>query len=210
MSKYYNLQGQLPSGKHWQQEPVFGKARGHQDRSRLEYNFDQQVLYYLSERVINHLLDSLELEKYCNEQWRNQFNDFSFLTAPAYKAFEGFLFQIAQDLNLPSSGDPRFVGTYFDEEKVDKTIDKLLKELETKTEAEKKLSRSEKTHIKDMVKEMKRFLHHYRHTPAHFYGEPIDTIEKARQNILSMYRIINETTKTLLGAKLIQIKDVVY
>ena len=206
MSKFFRLN----NISNWQSRSEFGRARGHQDRSRLEYNFDEQVLYYLSEKVINHLLDSLELEKQCNEQWRNNFSDFSFLTAPAYKAFEGFLFQIAKDLDLPSSGDPKFVGTYFDEEKVDKTIDKLLKELEAKSEKESKLSRQEKQHIKDMIKEMKRFLVHYRHTPAHFHGETMDTIEKAKQNTASMYRIINETVKVLLKVNLVTINDEVH
>lgn len=210
MSKYYNLHGQLPSGKQWQQEPIFGKARGNQPINDLNNHFDLEVLYYLSERVINHLADSLNLDILWREQFKDRFNDFSFFTAPAYKAFEGFLFQIAKDLNLPSSGEPKFVGTYFDEEKVDKTIDKLLKELEVKTEEETKLRREEKTFIKDMIKEMKRFLYHYRHTPAHFHGELIDTIDKARQNILSMYRIINETVKTLLRAKLIQISEEIH
>lgn len=206
MSKYYNLQGQLPTGKHWQQEPIFGKARGSQPINELNNHFHSDVLDYLSEAVINHLVDSLNLDILCAGHFNGRFNDFSFFTAPAYKAFEGFLWQIAEDLNLPSSGNPKFVGTYFDEEKVDKTIDKLIKELELKTEKEARLTRDEKRHIKDMIQEMNRFLYHYRHTPAHFHGEPIDTIEKARQNILSMYRIINETVKTLLKAKLIIIK----
>lgn len=111
---------------------------------------------------------------------------------------------------MPSSGNSKFVGTYFDEERVDKTIDKLIKELEVKSEKETKLNRDEKLHIKDMVQSMKRFLYHYRHTPSHFQGEPIDTLDKARQNILSMYRIINNTAKTLLKNDLIKIKEDIF
>lgn len=186
---------------------IFGRSRRNQSVEKLTRNFDLQTLHYLSERVVNYLLDSLQMEEFWRDDFRDRFNDFSFYTAPAYKAFEGFLFQIAEDLELPSSGDPKFVGTYFDEEKVDKTIDKLIKELEQKAEKTTKLTKQEKLHIKDMIKEMKRFLQHYRHTPAHFHGEPINTIEKARQNILSMYRIIDETSKTLLKTELIQIKE---
>lgn len=203
MSKYF--QNAHPYRDNYPE--IIGKARGNQPVDEINNHFDMDTLYYLSEKVINHIADSLNLDILWREQFKDRFNDFSFFTAPAYKAFEGFLFQIAIDLNLPSSGDPKFVGTYFDEEKVDKTINKLLKELETKTEKEIKLKRDEKIFIKDMVKEMKRFLYYYRHTPAHFHGELIDTIDKARQNILSMYRIINETTKTLLKAGLIQIKE---
>jgi hypothetical protein len=209
MSKYYQLNN-LPNGKPWQSAPCFGKARGHQQRNDLENNFSQNTLYYLSENIINHLMDSTMLWASVPSQVKDKMNDYSFLTAPAYKAFEGFLFQIARDLQLPSSGNPKFAGTYFDEEKVDKAINKLLKEFEQKAEKEKKLSKQEKDHIKDMVKEMKRFLYHYRHTPAHFDGEPIQTIEMAQQNVLSMYRIINETTKTLLDTSLLQISEDVH
>ncbi|MGA2417703.1 MAG: hypothetical protein ABSF55_00450 [Candidatus Staskawiczbacteria bacterium] len=203
MSKYfeniYNLRTSYPQ--------IIGSARKQQPTRDLINHFDMAVLHYLSERVINHLADSLNLDILWKEQFKERFNDFSFFTAPAYKAFEGFLFQIAKDLNLPSSGNPKFVGTYFDEEKVDETIDNLLKELGNKTKESKTLDNEEKMHIKDMVNEMKRFLHYYRHTPAHFDGEPIDTIDKARQNILSMYRIISETVKTLMKAGLIKIDE---
>ena len=150
-------------------------------------------------------VESLEFK----DHYPNQFNDYSFLTAPAYKAFEGYLFQIAKEMKLPSSS-PKLIGTYFDEGRVDETIDNLLKELEAKSEGTAKLSKDEKQFIKDMVSEMKRFLFHYRHTPAHYIGDLIDTADKAEQNIHSIYRIINETTKTLLKAKLISPSDDVH
>jgi len=138
------------------------------------------------------------------EQLHHSYNDYSFLTAPAYKAFEGFLFQLAKDLKLPSSGKPELVGTYyFDEQKVDGAIDALLDELEKAGTGSTALSSAEKDNIKDNVKEMKRFLRNYRHTPAHFHGEPMISREKSLQNILSMYRIIDETVAVLQNAKLI-------
>lgn len=206
MSKHY-LMSHIPPSLN-SQRYVFGKARGNQPVQAMQDNFEKSVLFYLSEKVINHLCDSLVLTKI---NWSGtNYNDFSFITAPAYKAFEGFLFQLAEDLDLPSSGNPKFVGTYFDEEKVSKAIDKLLKELENKAENEKKLNKQEKQHIKDMINEMKRFLYYYRHTPAHFHGEPINTVDRAMQNIMSMYRIINETVKTLLNAELIEIKEDIF
>lgn len=210
MSKYYNKLSENVNGAWVKEHEVFGKHRGNQPTDELNNHFDQVTLYFLSEKVINHLADSLTLDLLWKEQFKDRFNDFSFFTAPSYKAFEGFLFQIAKDMQLPSSGNPNFAGTYFDEEKVDKTIDKLIKELEQKTQKEPKLTKEEKIHIKDMIQSMKRFLYHYRHTPAHFHGEAIDTLDKARQNVLSMYRIINETTKTLLKANLIRVKDIIH
>ncbi|MCC6564115.1 hypothetical protein IT087_04460, partial [Candidatus Uhrbacteria bacterium] len=132
-------------------------------------------------------------------------------TAPAYKAFEGYLFQIAKDLGLPSGSNPLFAGTYFDEARVDKAIDKLIEELSDESaDFKQKLAPEEKQHIKDQVSEMKRFLVHYRHTPAHYMGEPIETVERADQNVKSIYRIINETTLTLLKAGLVEINDQVH
>ncbi len=204
MSKLYKLQHLTLE----QQDSVgVGRARhSHHAHQEMLDNFDEQVLHYLHERIINHLVDSLNLEKKSRELQR-MFNDFSFYMAPAYKAFEGFLFQIAADLKLPSSGNPNFVGTYFDEQVVDSTIDSLIEELNDKAGGEAGLSAGDKINIKDHVKEMKRFLVHYRHTPAHFHGETIDTLEKADQNVKSIYRIISETIKVLLKAGLVQIRE---
>ena len=206
MSKYYNLRD-IPSGKDWSNEPIFGRARGSQPFQELEKLFDKNVLFYLSESIVNHLLDSLTLDKYIHSNI-NDFNDFSFFTASAYKALEGFLFQIAKDLNLPSSGNSNLVGSYyFDEERIDKHIDKLLKELSDKADVEKNLSKYEKRDIKERIKELKGFLQNYRNTPSHFYGEPIITIQIADRNVKIIYGAIDNTAKILLRANLIQIKD---
>ncbi|KPJ56024.1 hypothetical protein AMJ49_05885 [Parcubacteria bacterium DG_74_2] len=207
MSKHYRL-NDLPN---WNNFSEFGKNRGNQPTEKLANNFDEDVLYYLNEQVINHLADSFNLENFLNENSRGQFNDYSFFTAPAYKALEGFLFQIAKDLSLPSSSSNKLAGSYyFDETKIDKHINKLLKELEKAAESESKLSVYEKKDIKDRVKEMKGFLQHYRNAPAHFYGESVDTIEKAHRNIMIIYGAIDNTAKILLKAGLIQIKEDVH
>ncbi len=130
------------------------------------------------------------------------------MTAPAYKALEGFLFQIARDLNLASSGNEKLAGSYyFYEEKIDKYIDKFLKELEENTQNQIKLSKYEKQDIKDRIKEMKDFLQHYRNTPSHYFGELIDTIEKAHRNIMIIYGTIDNTTQILIKANLLKIQD---
>lgn len=210
MSKFYNKLGEREPNSldKWVREnPVFGKFRGNAPIRELEDNFDQQTLHYLSEKVINHLADSLRLDILWKENFKDQFNDFSFFTAPAYKALEGFLFQIADDLKLPSSGNEKLAGSYyFDEEKIDQHIDKLLNELDKVAGEEKKLSQYEKRDIKDRIREMRGFLQHYRHTPAHFFGESINTLEKARRNIMTIYGAIDNTAKILLQANLIKIR----
>ncbi len=171
---------------------------------KLENILDKGTLLYLDEKIINHLLDSEVVRDSVSDIVRNRCNDFSFFTAPAYKALEGFLFQIAEDLQLLSAGKSNLVGSYyFDEEKVDRHINKLLKELEQKTEGS-KLSTYEKRDVKDRIKEMKGFLQHYRHTPAHFLGESINTVEKADRNINTIYGVIDNLAKILLRAQLIK------
>ncbi|TSC96150.1 MAG: hypothetical protein Athens101426_456 [Parcubacteria group bacterium Athens1014_26] len=209
MSIFYRLDKNLPDGQQWNKNSLFGKARGNQLGGGLEAIFDVKVLLYLSEKIINHIADSLQLN--ADSYFKNKMNDYSFLTAPAYKALEGFLFQIATELNLPSSGNSNLAGSYyFDEIKIDKHIDKLIKELENKTDFTSKLSIYEKRDIKDRIKEMKGFLRNYRHTPAHFYGEIIDTSEKADINIKIIYGTINNTAKILLTHDLIKIRNDVH
>lgn len=192
------------------QSHQFGNARNRQQNEgildALEKNFSRDTLLYLEERIINYLLDSVTLEFQglnISAQTNGRFNDYSFLTAPAYKSLEGFLFQIAKDLNLPSSRNNNVGGYYFDEQKIDKHVNKLLKELESRAENS-KLSSYEKRDIKDRIKEMKGFLQHYRHTPAHFFGEPIKTVEKAHMNIMVIYNAIDNTAQILLKANLIK------
>jgi hypothetical protein len=200
MSRFWNVihyQG-------WKNDSRYGKGRGNQHPDKMSAQLDEDTLNYLDEAIINHIGDSISLLELWQPNYSSQFNDFSFLTAPAYKAFEGFLFQIARDLKLPSAGNVKFAGTYFDEDKVDEAIDNIIKEIEEKADNTKALDKEQTQFIKDMVSEMKRFLVHYRHTPAHFLGDSINSLEKAQQNIMSIYRIINETTKTLLRAGLIE------
>lgn len=177
------------------------------NENELKNNFANDTLFYLDEQIINHLLDSIEVDRIFLER-RYGFHDYSFITAPAYKALEGFLLQIAKDLKLPSAGNSNFAGSYyFDEGKIDKHVDKLIKELEQSTEKSTKLSKYEKQDIKDKVKEMKSFLRHYRHSPAHYFGEPVEKLEKAHRNIMIIYGAVDNTAKILLKAKLIEIVE---
>jgi hypothetical protein len=84
-----------------------GRALVHQRGAAMDIlknNFEDSTLRYLQESILNYLLDNVALER--NEVVKKieyELNDFSFFIAPSYKALEGFLFQIAEDLELPSS-----------------------------------------------------------------------------------------------------------
>ncbi len=165
----------------------------------LRRHFDETVLLYLDENVINHLADSVFLEE--DGPRNNRFNDFSFLTAPAYKAFEGFLFQIARDLKLSPGRDNDQVGGYYDPIKVDKEIDNIIKELEKKTGSG--LKKNHKDSLKANITEMRLFLKTYRHTPAHFRGQPVKTKEMAWGNVRRIYGTIKDTVIVLQEAGMI-------
>ncbi len=186
----------------------FGKARELQFPliHTLQQYFAEETLGYLDEKIINHLLDQIVLMEFFHD-FENKFNDFSFLIAPSYKALEGFLFQLADNLKLPSAGNKNLVGSYYvDEEKLDEQIDSLLSEIELRTGKITELNEYEKRDIKSRLKEMKDFLRHYRHSPAHYTGEPIDTVKKAERTIMVIFAAIDNTASILLKAKLISVK----
>jgi vesicle coat complex subunit len=187
-----------------------GRARVHQRGAAMDIlknNFEDSTLRYLQESILNYLLDNVALER--NEVVKKieyELNDFSFFIAPSYKALEGFLFQIAEDLELPSKGNEELVGSYyFDESKIDQQIDNLLTELSDKT-TKTTLQNHEISEIKERIKEMKGFLKNYRHTPAHFKGKPIDTYEKAIRTLRQIWGNIDNLTQLLLEYKLIKLE----
>lgn len=168
---------------------------------KLRKNFDENVLLYLDDKIIGHLCDSLFLEEINLNH--SAYTDFSFLTAPAYKAFEGFLFQIAKELKLPAGKDEKLVGGYYYKpEEVHKAIDGIIVDLE-KTSG-KVTDKDRKDHLKAVVSEMGRYLKRYRHAPSHYYGEPLTTKDKAWNHVHSIYNNINETVLILQESKLIK------
>jgi hypothetical protein len=197
MSQYYDNHQELAK---------LSKARELQFRMKsgeiLRKNFEENVLLYLDEPIIGHLCDSLFLEE--NGLRHSGYTDFSFLTAPAYKAFEGFLFQIAKDLKLPSGKDHTLVGGYYyDSTKIEKAIDNVISDLEKTTG--KVTNNDRKDHIMANVTAMRLFLKTYRHTPAHFFGKPLETKEMALNHVHSIYKNINDTVSVLQESGLITI-----
>lgn len=186
-----------------------GQARHTQQNfaQKLLRKIDRATLHYLDEKIIDHLLDSVCLEeKNVLSSLDGMLNDYSYFTAPAYKAFEGYLFQIAQDLGLPSGRKENAGSYYYDESEISDRIDSIIEELEEKSNENTKLTDIDKEDIKSRINEMKRFLKNYRHTPAHFEGVRINSPEKAIMNIHIIYAAIDHTTSVLLHAKMITTK----
>jgi hypothetical protein len=127
------------------------------------------------------------------------YHDYSFLAAPAYKAFEGYLYLLAESLGLKTREQIiKAIGSIYDPE----YILQLKREIITETNA--KLSANDKE-LQGILTELKRVLELYRHSPAHFLGERIDSLEKAEGYAKTVLTVINQTTKTLLDRGYISI-----
>lgn len=120
------------------------------------------------------------------------FSDYSFLIAPIYKAFEGYLFLLANSLGLKTKDEIiTNVGSCYDEEK----ITKMKKEIVTETGN--LIEKTDKEGI-GKISELKRVLEQYRHNPAHFLGSNLDTFQKATNYGGAILTAINEATRYFL------------
>ncbi|MCF7830420.1 hypothetical protein K9M41_00245 [Candidatus Gracilibacteria bacterium] len=160
--------------------------------------FDHKTLLFLEEKILDHLVDEVILLE-ARIPGAQAVTDFSFLMAPAYKALEGFLFQLAKGLELPSGSNPENAGGYFaNAQTVDKHIDGILKELDEESDKA-DISDSEQREIKFRLSQMGSFLNNYRNSPAHFNGDPVKAGEKAAQLVTTIFEHIDSTTKVLLA-----------
>jgi len=99
-----------------------------------------------------------------------RFYDYSFFMAPMYKAVEGVLWKISEDLRLVKEGQP--LGNFFDETSIEKNLSKLETKIGVKIDDREKIKL-----VKRELLELKDFLMRYRHNPAHF-GNIFDTYQK--------------------------------
>jgi anaerobic selenocysteine-containing dehydrogenase len=137
-------------------------------------------------KILDDLTESIGTE--------TRFFDYSFLVAPVYKAIEGILWKIANELKLVH-GDGQ-LGIFFDEDNVEKNIDLI---------SENVLSKSKKAVVSHQLSELKTFLKRYRHLPAH-YGSRFDTMESARLATNSSLHNISCLLKDLIELGLIKIE----
>jgi len=120
------------------------------------------------------------------------FSDYSFLIAPIYKAFEGYLFLLANSIGLKTKDEIiKNIGGCYDEEKI------IQIKREIVTETGNRIDKADKEGI-GRLSELKRVLEQYRHNPAHFLGNTLDTFQKATNYGGAILTAINETTKFFL------------
>ena len=179
----------------------FGELRRHLD--------DEVIVYFNKEPLIKKLLTDYLLlvtvirehiisgtlqfdEGTAKANASEVFIDYSFVIAPIYKAFEGYLFLLAESLGLKSRQEiKKSIGACYDEEQ----ITKIKKEIVTETG-----NRIEKTDREALgrISELKRVLEQYRHSPAHFVGKSPDTFQKATNYGGAILTAINEATEFFL------------
>lgn len=120
------------------------------------------------------------------------FTDCSFLIAPIYKAFEGYLFLLAESLGLKDRDQiVTNIGSCYDEEKLTQMKKSIV------TETGKLIHEKDKEGL-GKISELKRVLEQYRHNPAHYLGTSLDTFQKAANYGGAILTAINEITKFFL------------
>ena len=117
--------------------------------------------------------------------------DYSYLITPAFKALEGTLLKIGEELGLDVKKYKHKVGAIFNDAALEEYYDKVLERIET-------LSKEQKVDVKQWLDNARRILKSLRHTPAHFEGEIKSNPEKAFMSGDLILSTINEMCYTLI------------
>ena len=165
----------------------------HADRyfSLLQRKIDHDVLCLLPDRVLLDMTDALSLRE--NVEYGTKFGvqlfDYSVIIAPLYKALEGTLFYIANELGLKVD-EPWKVGRALQADKIGEYFDEVISKME-------KLSADQKLELNVSLTNCRTLLVYYRHNPAHYLNEVIPTYEKLVQKTDFMFETISELVKRL-------------
>ncbi len=158
----------------------------------LRKKIDNEVLGVLPDRVILDMIDALILR----ESGRQiKLFDYSVVIAPLFKALEGSMIFIAEELKL-GLDKPWQVGRALNEKQLKKYFEDVLDKL-------KGIDKNKKLEIKIWLTNCETFLTQYRHNPAHYGNEIIIEYEKIVQKTETIFETINELIKRLLEPKLI-------
>jgi hypothetical protein len=186
------------------------KLNDHLDSNVIEFlNKNEEILHLLRDWLIliNYTGERSISRTICDEvtgrikgnqviEISTLYYDYSFLIASAYKAFEGYLYLIAESLGFKKeSHEIRNIGNLYDSDKIQKIKEDII------TETRKKIDKGDKEGL-EIIDGLRRALRHYRHNPAHFGGS-IDRFQKAKNYGSMIFTIINDSTKCFLDKGLI-------
>ncbi len=127
------------------------------------------------------------------------YNDYSFVMAPAYKAFEGYLIFLSDTFGLPTETYKNRIGGLYDWEANAAAEKEIVEALEAKLGTDKE--------GKDRWRELSMVLRTYRHNPAHFLGDKVGTFEQAEDCAKAILNTINQMTKYLIDKEVLHDGD---
>jgi len=158
----------------------------------------REVLNWLEEKQKRFILDYINIKEGYKQFGIIGLSDYSYLITPIFKALEGVLIQIAEEIGLDIEKYQFKIGVVFSEENLEKFYNDVLEKLES-------LSDENKEDIKMWLNDTRRILRHFRHSPAHFSGEVKPSWDKAflfGDHVLS---IIDNLCSSLLEAGIISV-----
>lgn len=174
-------------------ERSFEWSRGPLDLQRV---MDAGVVNWLEPKQRGLLIDYVNIQEGFKQFGISSLSDYSYLITPAFKALEGVLIQIAEELQFDVEAHKHSIGAVFDEDKLALFYENVLEKLE-------ELSDDNKEDIKMWLNDARRILRHFRHSPAHFNGEVKESWDKAFQLGDQIVSTINQLVLTLLDSNLI-------
>ncbi len=144
------------------------------------------------ENVLEWLFDSHRLL----EQFKasNDFSDYSFTIAPAYKALEKWLLLLAPSLGvdektIQEAQKKGKLGLFLYDDKVDKFFDAALERLN--------IEAVRKSELRTFVQSLHSTLKHFRHNPAHSGTILVDVLQ-AETDYFTLLNIMDNVTQTLI------------
>ena len=166
---------------------------------------DQELLFMMirgkaitEKHVLEDMFDGSEEEYVAKALAADIFFDYSFLINPSSKAFEGFLFFLAEKFKLPNIEDPNaHIGKYFSWHKIDKEKQAIIDELERNFQGDKR-ARRHWEHLSSAYES-------FRNDPMHFKGDVIRTVEKAETVYHSMLNAIDGIIKYIVEKEIIKL-----
>jgi len=126
---------------------------------------------------------------------REIYFDYSFLIAPAYKAYEGYLYFIAEELGFSVEEYKHNIGGLYSWSDTDKQKSALIEQIKEKLSAD--------TESIDRWRELGMILRKYRHNPSHYSGDRIQSYEEAEGYVLTIITTMDHMTRYLLDKTLL-------
>ncbi len=167
----------------------------YEDAIKLRKILTFDVFNYLQDDCKKHMYDWMQLKSLIEvSAVEEKYYDYSYLISPICKALEGILWNLATELNLKKDTDK--LGTFFDEENIEKNFEKLTK----------LVSDGKKESVRQSLSEIKGLLKRYRHEPSH-YGKRVENLEQAEVMANAILHNVKCLISDLIDCGLVSLKS---